>query len=60
MLQGIAVSDGIGLGKVLLIRAHALVFNENRAVDPQHETGRFLLRQYRQPYAPPAAALPQL
>lgn len=41
MLQGIAVSDGIGLGKVLLIRAHALVFNENRAVDPQHETGRF-------------------
>lgn len=42
MLQGIAVSDGIGLGKVLLLQEHSLVFDEDRPVDPAIEKARFI------------------
>ncbi len=41
MLQGIAVSDGIALGRVLLLRAQALVFDEARSADPGPEAERF-------------------
>lgn len=41
MLQGIAASDGIGLGKVLLLREHSLIFDEDRPVDPETEKLRF-------------------
>ena len=41
MLQGIAVSSGIGLGTVLILREHTLVFDENRQIDPEPEMSRF-------------------
>lgn len=41
MLQGIAASDGIGLGKVLLLQRHSLIFDEERQIDPEHEKARF-------------------
>lgn len=41
MLQGIAVSNGIGLGTVLILRQHSLTFDENRRVDPEPEISRF-------------------
>ena len=41
MLQGIAASDGIGLGKVLLLQEHSLIFDENRPIDPETEKDRF-------------------
>ena len=41
MLQGIAASDGIGLGKVLLLQEHSLIFDEDRPVDPETEKVRF-------------------
>lgn len=41
MLQGIATSDGIGLGKVLLLEEHRLVFDECRPIDPEPEKARF-------------------
>ena len=34
MLQGIAVSNGIGLGTALLLQEHSLVFDEDRRIDP--------------------------
>ncbi len=41
MLQGIAVSNGIGLGTVLLLQEHSLVFDEDRRIDPGPEISRF-------------------
>lgn len=41
MLQGIAASDGIGLGKVLLLHEHSLIFDENRPTEPESEKLRF-------------------
>lgn len=42
MLQGIAASNGIGLGKVLLLREQSLAFDEGRPTDPGAEKARYL------------------
>lgn len=41
MLRGIAASRGIGLGRVMILEEHSLVFDEARATDVLVERGRF-------------------
>lgn len=43
MLQGIAASDGIGLGRVLLLEEQSLIFDRDRRADPEAEKARFAL-----------------
>lgn len=43
MLQGIAASDGIGLGRVLLLKEDSLIFDRDRQADPETEKARFAL-----------------
>ncbi len=41
MLQGIAASDGIGLGRVMLLEEHSLVYSDLPPADPKAELLRF-------------------
>jgi len=41
MLQGIAASDGIGLGRVMLLEEHSLVYSDLPPAPPQEELVRF-------------------
>jgi len=41
MLQGIAASDGIGLGRVMLLEEHSLVYSDLPPADPKAELVRF-------------------
>lgn len=41
MLQGIAASDGIGLGRVMLLEEHSLAYSDLPPADPKAELVRF-------------------
>lgn len=41
MLHGIAVSEGIGLGRVMVLEEHSLVYDEGRPADAAAEQERF-------------------
>ena len=40
-MQGIAASDGIGLGRVMLLEEHSLAYSDLPPADPKAELVRF-------------------